>query len=137
MNPLFSLAGLIVNSIKDYLQRNQELKRAKHEAEVKRIQSADEHSGRLDEISLESRGWKDEYLLLITTTPLLIVFFVPLFAAESGQHLVNLTFESFESLNRVPEWYRWLLLGIYIDTFGFRRMLRAAVEGWLKSKFGG
>ena len=34
----------------------------------------------------------------------------------------------FSGLQQTPEYYWWALGLVYIDTFGFRRLLRAAIE---------
>jgi len=76
-------------------------------------------SAKSDEISMNGRSWKDEYLLLITTAPLILCF-LPDYSNYVGL--------GFESLETEPEYY-WYGLGmVYIDTFGFRRMLRTAME---------
>ena len=109
-------------------ERSEQLELAKVTAQIKRIESGDKSATQLDEISLKNRGWKDEYLLILTTLPLGLSF-VPEWA-----YIVT---EGFEALESVPEYY-WYALGlIYIDTFGFRRMARMAVECWLQRKFGG
>jgi len=103
------------------------IKAAVSTAKARRIESGDASATELDKVSLSDRGWKDEYLLLITTAPL-ILSFIPDYS-----NYVNL---GFTALNSVPEYY-WYGLGmVYVDTFGFRRMLRVAVENWLnKRKF--
>lgn len=96
------------------------------DATIQRIESGDSHAAKLDEVSLRTRGWKDEYLLLLATIPV-IMSFVP----EWAPHAVA----GFTALATLPEWYMWVLLGVYIDTFGFRRMLRVALEHWINVRF--
>lgn len=116
------------------IARWQELKVVKHAAEVKRLTQGDEAATELDRLSIQQRGWKDDYLLLITTAPLVLVFVGPLFGIEGLEEAVQ---QGFAALAAMPEYYWYALAIIYIDTFGFRRMLRVAVEHWLESKFGG
>jgi hypothetical protein len=132
MNPLLILAPLF-NIGRDWLAHKAKMAEVKRESEVKiaetktnatitRIETGDKHSAQLDEISISTRGWKDDYLLLLVTIPLIMAFVPELLPyAKSG----------FVALDDLPEWYRWVLLGVYIDTFGFRRMLRTAIENWI------
>ena len=104
------------------------LKQAEITAKRERVTAGDNSAAKLDEISMSQRGWKDEYLLLITTAPLVLCF-IPDMA-----HFVEL---GFKALALVPEYYWYGLAMVYIDTFGFRRMLRVAVERYLEKRLGG
>lgn len=109
-------------------ERDDKLELAKIDAQIKRLQSGDESAAKLDELSIKQRGWKDEYLLILTTLPLGLSF-IPDWA-----HIVD---AGFTALDGVPEYY-WYALGmIYVDTFGFRRMVRVAFEHWLQKRLGG
>lgn len=134
---LVGLGKLVVDGIQGYVQRRQELKQAEHQAKLKRIAEGDAHAARLDELSIAQRGWKDDYLLIITTLPVVLLFAAPLMEVSTPGEIQSAVTEGFEALKKTPEYY-WYALGlIYIDTFGFRRMLRVAFEGWIKKKFGG
>ncbi|MEJ2764841.1 hypothetical protein VV869_12865 [Photobacterium sp. MCCC 1A19761] len=65
--------------------------------------------------------------MLITTTPLVLCF-VP--------GMVPYIDAGFAALNTVPEYYWYGLAMVYIDSFGFRRMLRQAIENWHKNRLG-
>ena len=56
-------------------------------------------------------SWKDEYLLIILTIPV-IMCFIPFLATYVGA--------GFAVLNTCPEWYKWALTGIIAATFGLR-----------------
>lgn len=136
MMSVLSFLTAIVSPITSFFKEKQAIKANEKErkdkiqeavtvAKIKRIESGDNNAAMLDKLSIETRGWKDEYLLLLTTLPLFLSF-VPEFS-----HYVQ---QGFSALESVPEYY-WYALGmIYIDTFGFRRMLRVAVEHWLSKK---
>lgn len=110
---------------KNERERKDKVEQAKTDAQIKRLQSGDESAAKLDELSIKQRGWKDEYLLILTTLPLGLSF-IPDWA-----HIVD---AGFSALDGVPEYY-WYALGmIYVDTFGFRRMVRIAFEHWLQKK---
>ncbi|MGY5707387.1 hypothetical protein ACXHPE_03970 [Vibrio cincinnatiensis] len=120
-----AVTGLI-DIFKSKAERKSRIEEAKTAATIERIKSGDEQAASLDAISLQSRGWKDEYLLLITTIPVLLAF-VPDLAPYVKQ--------GFDVLkDSVPEYYWYALAMIYIDTFGFRRMMRVAFENWINKK---
>lgn len=64
-----------------------------------------------EQASIQNSGWKDEFVLLVLSIPLLLVF-VP---ATSPVVLGG-----FQVLESTPDWYRWLLVTIYAATFGIR-----------------
>ena len=142
--------GLVADGLFGWLKSRQEIKKIEREgsvrvtqarvdAEVKRAQTGDEQAGRLDELSIQQRGWKDDYLLLLTTLPMAILFIEPLIGAliayKAGALAAGVS-AGFAALAATPQYY-WVAVAIvYIDTFGFRRMFRIAVEKWLQSRFG-
>ena len=141
--PVISALSALFNFAAEPLKRWQETKRVQHQANIDRIVAGDNNAAMLDEASIASRGWKDDYLLLLTTAPVFLMFFSPIIELifldipyEKGL-IVHTIKESFDTLNVLPEYYWYALALIYIDTFGFRRMLRVAVDKWLSSKFGG
>jgi hypothetical protein len=112
------------------------------EAQIKRVVEGDGHAAGMDQGSLGQRGWKDDYLLILTTMPIVLLFVGPLWemvfmaATYVKGDLTLAVLGGFTAMGTTPEYY-WYALGmIYIDTFGFRRMLRVAIEGWAKKKFG-
>lgn len=121
----FSAFNAVRKNKADEIKQDGELKAAISSAKAKRAAEGDANAAKLDEISLSGRGWKDEYLLLITTSPLILCF-IPDYS-----HYVEL---GFNALDSVPEYYWYGLAMVYIDTFGFRRMLRVAVEHWISTK---
>ncbi|GAB2650576.1 hypothetical protein [Vibrio panuliri] len=109
-------------------ERQDQLEQAVTDAQTKRIEQGDASAADLDAISLKGRGWKDEYLLVLTTAPLILTF-IPDFAPYVA--------EGFAALKEnVPEYFWYALAMVYIDTFGFRRMLRVAFEHWINKRLG-
>ena len=134
---MIQIAGLLLNGVFDFFKhRNQrklierqdefKIKHAETKAKIQRIQSSDTAAINMDVLSANNRGWKADYLLLIVTIPL-ILSFIPF--------MVIYVTEGFEALEKVPEWYMWVLLGVFIDTFGFRRVLRLVLEKYISKKF--
>ena len=58
-------------------------------------------------------SWKDEYLMLLFSIPLILAF-IP----EYQIYVVN----GFKTLEKTPDWYMWLVVGIVSATFGLRWM---------------
>lgn len=155
------------NSVKEYVNRKQKIselkteaaltiEQKKIEAEIRRVESADAADAELDKASIEDTGWKDEYLLIITTMPVVLNFlspFVDLAFMVSGlipvdqlapgqaqpsvftpgmlSHAVQ---EGFTSLSSAPEYYWYALGAVYIHSLGMRRMVRTFIE-MFASKF--
>ncbi|MFA0810848.1 hypothetical protein [Microbulbifer epialgicus] len=112
-----------------------EIRRARTEAQIKRVNDGDAHAAAMDLASAGQRGWKDDYLLILTTLPMVVLFIAPLFELAIAQSYQTGDLQAavdagFHSLKSTPEYYWWGLAAVYIDTFGFRRMLRQVVEGW-------
>ena len=112
------------------------MKETVHKASIKRISDGDASAAELDRISMGQRGWKDDYLLLLTTLPLALLFIAPLLSISSVEEIHAAVESGFVALNKTPEYYWYALALIYIDTFGFRRMLRVGFERWISKKLG-
>jgi len=134
---MIQIAGLLLNGVFDFFKHRSErklierkgelkIKSAETKAKIQRIVSGDNASINMDLISAQNRGWEADYLLLIVTIPL-ILSFIPA--------MLSYVTQGFEALKQVPEWYMWVLLGVFIDTFGFRRMLRVVLEKYISKKF--
>lgn len=116
---------------------NHELKLTRTRATIQRAQSNDASAADLDMYAKQNAGWKDDWLLIITTLPLAIIVFAPIielfFMMQSGTPYVSgaasaAIIAGLNTLNGLPNWYLGVLGLVYVDTFGFRRMLRLAIE---------
>jgi hypothetical protein len=56
-------------------------------------------------------SWKDEYLIIILSAPVIMCFIPP---------LAPYALEGFRVLATTPEWYRWAFLGAVVASFGLR-----------------
>ena len=91
-----------------------EVLRGKAAYERAKTERAAQSEGRDHEWELESirnSGWKDEFVMLVLSIPMILVF-IPYTQAfiEKG----------FTALEGTPDWYRWLVVMIYTATFGIR-----------------
>lgn len=120
-----AVTGLFQNYLTNK-HRKAELKQAIHKEQLNQITQGNISASELDALSIQSRGWKDDFLLVVTVTPLVLCF-VP--------ELVGHIKQGFEALSAsVPEWYMYALALVYIDTFGFRRILRNVLANKLTTK---
>lgn len=95
-------------------ERELEKLRGKIEYEKAKTQRASESEGRDHEwesLSIQNSGWKDEWVLVILSIPLVLVF-VP-WTQET-------ILQGFAALETTPEWFRWLIMLIYTAVFGIR-----------------
>lgn len=112
------------------------LKQAQIDSQIKRVEQADGSAISMDQLSFKNRGWKDEFLLLFTTAPVIILFIAPLLelalpeSSGTGE-LTSAVMAGFAALQKTPDWYLVALLLVYVDTFGFRRLLRGVIESKL------
>ncbi|WP_262415371.1 hypothetical protein [Vibrio sp. SCSIO 43132] len=123
-----SLIGDFFQGRREERQQHAEIKRELHSKRLEGIRQGNISASDLDALSVKTRGWKDEYLLILTTIPVLLCF-IPDYAQYA--------YAGFDALEKVPDYYWYLLAGIYIDTFGFRRMLRNTFEKWIEKKLSG
>ena len=61
--------------------------------------------------SIKNSGWKDEWVLIVLSIPMILVFF-----PWTQPYIAT----GFEHLQQTPDWYRWLTTMIYAATFGIR-----------------
>lgn len=82
--------------------------------EIAKTQRAAQSEGRDHEWELESirnSGWKDEWVLVVLSIPLILVF-IP--------YTQDTILQGFIALESTPDWFKWLVMAIYAATFGLR-----------------
>jgi hypothetical protein len=119
---LFGLGGQYMDNKRADKKQKHELKAAVTKSAIDRAKEGNLSAAELDKISLSDRGWKDEYLLIITTLPVILSFF---------PSMVTDIQAGFAALETMPEYYWYALAMIYIDTLGFRRMLRTVIAKYM------
>jgi hypothetical protein len=60
---------------------------------------------------LEQQGWKDDWVLILLSIPLVLVF-IPQFAP-----FIHM---GFQVLAGTPDWYRWLIMLVFTAIYGIR-----------------
>lgn len=124
MSILKTIVGGIVEPVADYFTRRQEIKAEdrQHERAIKaatverqiELIKAGMHADatwELESLRAHASGWKDEFVLLLLSIPLVLVFFPATAPA---------VLEGFAILEQTPLWYRWLILLIFTAIYGIR-----------------
>ena len=77
----------------------------------------------LDKLSVEDMrtSWKDEFLLVIFITPMMMAF---------HPYTANFALKGFEVIEKMPDWYMLLIVGMVITIYGMRGLVKA----WLDIK---
>ena len=125
-----TLTGQTVEAVLAYKGKKRQLKadiemeilRGKAAYESAKTQRAENSEGRDHEwemASLKNSGWKDEWVLIVLSIPMILVF-IPW-----TQPFIVL---GFEALAGTPIWYRIMVATIYFATFGIR-MVRRDMKG--------
>jgi hypothetical protein len=133
---LGAILGAPAEKIAEYFQQRQKLKadlrlkklegkvkieEAKTLMRIKELQSDTTWELR----QIQNSGWKDEWVLILLSIPLVLVFF-PVTAAY--------VLQGFEILEQTPEWYRYLIIMIFAAIYGIRVWRRGDKAKLLKSK---
>ena len=105
-------------------------------ASVDRIMSNTESDNQIDLITAQNKKYtyKDEiitYLFLIPVVIATIVPFIIAFKSNEWDNLNELTLSSYESLDKLPTWYKYVLGAVVIDVLGFRSFARKIVDKYM------
>ena len=134
MNFIQKLIGAVTGNIGekavDYFNKRQELQNqlalAKLQGEIEYekantaawVQLA-QHDADWELAQIKNSGWKDEYVLILLSIPLVLVF-IP-----SAQPYV---LSGFEALSKCPLWFQTLLCAVFAATYGIRWFRRPGME---------
>jgi hypothetical protein len=70
-----------------------------------------------DVIEDQQKGWKDEAVLIIVCLPIVLLAW----SLFSGDPLIQQKLEVFfELFNKLPEFYKWLVVGIFGSIYGLK-----------------
>ena len=122
LSPIFGALGAVakgwMETRKVKAEGKVKIAKAKVDAKIRSIEATQQMD--VEAASDMKYSWKDEYLTILMSIPV-IMCFVPGLEAYA--------LRGFEILGQTPEWYRWAFLGIIAATFGLRI--------WLRKLFGG
>lgn len=145
---ILSLIGNLLGIGKDYLANRSKLKQIKAEQEfaiieaqtkanVDRILSNTDSDNQIDLITNQQKAntFKDEVVTYLFLTPVFIATITPFIIAFKESNFINLSSDiriSYENLNQLPTWYKYVLGAIVIDVLGFRSFARKIVDKYVK-----
>lgn len=111
------IAGPIVDYFNNRAKEKARQEELKHELHVKKLEEI--RAGKIAEHewdlkSIDNSGWRDEFLTIIISIPLVLVFTTQ----GAQQHIL----EAFTVLEKTPEWYRWMVGAMVASAFGIRQI---------------
>jgi hypothetical protein len=115
MSILTTLIGPIAGLAKNYLSNKAEEKQAKHQAKMSVIQNDADWESKMADASKDS--WKDEFWTIVLAIP---VFMVGYAIAANDVTIIARVATAFEALEKLPEWYQYLLFIAISSSFGIR-----------------
>ena len=145
---ILSLIGNLLGIGKGFLENKAKLKRLKQEqdfaiiqaqtkANVDRILSNTDSDNQIDLITAQQKDktFKDEVITYLFLIPVFIATITPFIIAFKESNYTNLASDiriSYENLDRLPNWYKYVLGAIVIDVLGFRSFARKIVDKYIK-----
>ncbi len=145
---IFKIIGGLLGIGKDALENKAKLKRLKQEQEfsileaqtkanVDRILSNTDSDNQIDLITAQQKNntFKDEVVTYLFLVPVFIATITPFIIAFQENNFINLSQDigiSYENLDCLPTWYKYVLGAIIIDVLGFRSFARKIVDKYLK-----
>ena len=144
MKNIFSIVGSLFGIGKTYLENRAKLKQLKAEQDfaiiqaetgaiVDRIKSNTDSDNQIDLITARNKKYtlKDEVVTYLFLVPVFVATIVPFMVAyQTGEwlELNKLVRESYQSLDQLPDWYKYVVFAIIVDVLGFRSFARKIVE---------
>lgn len=144
---LFKLLGNLIGIGKNALENKAKLKRLKQEQEfsiieaqtkanVDRILSNTDSDNQIDLITAQQKNntLKDEVVTYLFLIPVFIATVSPFIIAFKQNNFTHLSEDirvSYENLNQLPNWYKYVLGAIIIDVLGFRSFARKLVDKYI------
>ena len=118
-------------------EQEHEIIKAQTKATVDRIMSNTDSDNAIDLITARNKKYtlKDEVITYLFLVPVVIATLTPFIQAFQAEDWTNLAEDirlSYENLDRLPTWYKWVLGAIVIDVLGFRSFARRLVEKYIK-----
>ena len=145
---IFKIIGDLLGIGKDALKNRSELKRLKAQqehsileaqtkAQVDRILSNTDSDNQIDLITSQDKRYtlKDEIVTYLFLIPVVIATVSPFIIAYKESNFTNLAQDirvSYENLDCLPDWYKYVLGAIIIDVLGFRSFARKLIEKYIK-----
>lgn len=107
------------------LKAEADIKLAKATAITKMAEAGQAQNYDLDRLAMEnmSKSWKDELILIIFLAPMIMAF-IP--------SLKDSAVAGFGVIAMMPEWYRYIIIGMVVVIYGLRGLLEKVLENKFK-----
>ena len=115
MSIFTALIGPVADIGKTFLANKAAEKQAKHDAKMNVIQNSADWESKMADAS--SSSWKDEFWTIVLAIP---VFMVGYAIAANDVSVIDRVAEGFEALDKLPEWYQYLLFIAISASFGIK-----------------
>ena len=115
MSFLTSLIAPVANIATGIIKNRGEISKAKHEAKMSQIQNDADWESKMADASANS--WKDEWFTLLLSAPVVAVVWG---IGMNDVEILDRIGLAFEELNRLPDWYQYLLYIAISASFGVR-----------------
>ena len=145
---ILQIIGNLLGIGRDALNNRAELKRlkavqehaileAQTKAQVDRILSNTDSDNQIDLITAQDKRhtFKDEVVTYLFLIPVVIATITPFIIAYKESNFTNLAQDirvSYENLDCLPQWYKYVLGAIIIDVLGFRSFARKLIGKYIK-----
>lgn len=149
---LLSILGNVFGIGKDYLKNRAELKKLKHQQEheiikaetdamVSRIKGNTESDNEIDIITARNKKytWKDDIIVYLFLIPVFVANITPFLVAYQNSNWIELNTyikDSYLGLDTLPNWYKYVLGAVIVDTIGMRSFFRKIFNTYIENKFG-
>ena len=103
------------------IKADSDIKVAKATALTKMAEAGQTQNYDLDRLAMEqmTKSWKDEFILIIFLAPMIMTF-IP------GMEQYALA--GFNVIAQMPEWYRYIIIGMVVVIYGLRGLLEKVLE---------
>jgi len=106
-----AIAGFIAEGFKTWVASRGVIKQAELQKKLADIQADVKHDEGV------GAGWKDEYLTILLTSPILVTFWGAFF---NQPHLIENARVGIDAVGSMPEWYQVILGTIVLGSFSIR-----------------
>ena len=117
-NIVGSLGGKVVDAVSARSERKHqekvraiELEEVKHKTKLEMAMRGQEMDNSWELEQIRNSGWKDEFVLLLLSIPLILCF---------HPETVMYVELGFAALDKTPDWYQWLILAVFAAIYGIR-----------------
>lgn len=109
------LLGPAMELGKEFIKGKADEKKAIQQRKINAIQNDADWESKMADASANS--WKDEYLTVILTLPIIAVGYS---IVTGDQSVIDRLNDGFQALERLPEWYQYLLFLACSAAFGMK-----------------